>query len=438
MKLENEQFIQRRQHLMVKMRTGSAAILQAATVKSRNADADYPFRQDSNFYYLTGFNEPEAILVLLPGHTGCETILFCREKDPLTEVWNGYMAGTEGAVRDYAIDEAWDINKINEVLPPMLADIDRIYFPLAEDENLDNRIMFWLKLAGNQRREGIKPPSELVNINQLLHEMRLFKSDDEQEMMRQVAKISAQGHIIAMQKCNAGITEYQLEAHILHHFAINGCRYPAYTSIVAGGANACTLHYIENNQTLKDNELVLIDAGAELEGYAGDITRTFPVSGKFTKEQRLIYQLVLDTQKACIEMIKPDVAWNLIHETSVQLITQGLIDLGLIEQNIEDAIESESYRDFYMHRIGHWLGLDVHDVGDYREKGEWRKLQSGMVMTVEPGIYIAVDNNKVAKKWRGIGVRIEDDVLVTAQGCEILTSLAPKEINEIETLMRRK
>lgn len=272
-------------------------------------------------------------------------------------------------------------------------------------------------------------------LDHLLHEMRLFKDDDEIELMRQAGEISAQGHVRAMQFCKPGVMEYQLEAEILHHFTMNGCRQPAYSSIVGGGKNACILHYIENDQPLEDGDLVLIDAGCELENYAGDITRTFPVNGRFNEPQKAIYQLVLDAQAACIELCKPGVLWNDVHEASVRVLTQGLVDLGLLKGDVDKLIEAGDYREFYMHRIGHWLGMDVHDVGDYKVDGEWRPLAPGMVMTVEPGIYIAPDNENVEPQWRGIGVRIEDDVLITVSGCEILTHSVPKEINDIEALM---
>ena len=435
MKISLDQFVNRRQQLMDQMLPGSIAIIPAAQMKQRNNDVEYPFRQDSHFYYLTGFNEPDAVLLLIPGRTAGQTVIFCRNRDKLMETWNGYRAGPEGAVADYKLDEAYPIDEIDNILPSLLDGMSRIYYSIGRDKALDQQVRDWLNLIRGKVRQGAVPPSELAMLDQLLNEMRLIKTDAEKTIMREAGEISAQGHIKAMQVCQPGMMEYQLEAEILHVYAMQGCRQPAYSTIVGGGANACVLHYIENDQPLKEGDLVLIDAGCELDHYAGDITRTFPVNGRFSEEQRALYQLVLDTQNACIELAKPGVLWDQVHELSVKVITQGLIDLGLLTGTLEDEIEAGGYRDFYMHRIGHWLGMDVHDVGDYKVDGEWRPLQSGMVMTVEPGIYVAVDNEKVDARWRGIGIRIEDDVLITDQGCEVLTASVPKEIDEIEALM---
>ncbi|MDO6514919.1 Xaa-Pro aminopeptidase [Neptuniibacter sp. 2_MG-2023] len=435
MKISLEQFAQRREQLMDKMLPGSIAIIPAAQMKQRNSDVEYPFRQDSHFYYLTGFNEPDAVLLLIPGRTAGESVMFCRGRDKLMEIWNGYRAGPEGVVADYNIAEAHTIDEIDTLLPALLDGISRIYYSIGRDEDLDQQVRHWLNLIRQNVRKGAVAPSELVMIDQLLNEMRLIKTDAEQAVMREAGEISAQGHIKAMQICKPGMMEYQLEAEILHSFAMQGCRQPAYSTIVGGGTNACVLHYIENDQVLNDGDLVLIDAGCELDCYAGDITRTFPVNGRFNAEQKALYQLVLDAQKACIDLAKPGTLWDEVHEKSVQVLTQGLIDLGLLKGSLEDEIDGGGYRDFYMHRVGHWLGMDVHDVGDYKVDGQWRPLQSGMVMTVEPGIYVAADNEKVEPRWRGIGIRIEDDVLITEQGCEILTASVPKEIDEIEALM---
>lgn len=435
MKISLDQFVERRKELMAKMLPNSIAIIPSASMKQRNSDVEYAFRQDSNFYYLTGFNEPDAVLLLMPGRLAGESVLFCRKRDKLMEIWNGYRSGPEGAVADYAMDEGHCVDEVDELLPELLNGMSRIYYSIGQDEALDQQVRQWLNSIRSKVRQGAVAPSELVMLDQLLNEMRLIKTDAEKEMMRQAGDISAQGHVKAMQLCKPGMMEYQLEAEILHHFTMQGCRQPAYSSIVGGGENACVLHYIENDKTLNDGDLVLIDAGCELDHYAGDITRTFPVNGRFSEEQKALYQLVLDAQKACIALAKPGTLWEAVHEESVKVLTQGLIDLGLLSGSLEDEIAAGGYRDFYMHRIGHWLGMDVHDVGDYKVDGEWRPLQSGMVMTVEPGLYIAPDNEAVDARWRGIGIRIEDDVLITETGCEILTASVPKEIEEIEALM---
>lgn len=435
MGIEQDQFYARRKALMEKMPAGSIAIIPASKMQQRNNDVEYPFRQDSNFFYLTGFNEPEAVLVLNPGSGNPQSVMFCRERDRLMEIWNGYRAGPEGVVADYGIDEAHSINEIDDILPALLNGADRIYYAIGKDEALDQQVRHWLSLVRSKVRQGAVAPSELVLLDHLLHEMRLIKSPEEQGLMRKAGQLSAEGHIKAMKLCKPGVMEYQLEAEILHHFAMNGARQPAYSTIVGGGANACVLHYIENSEALNDGDLVLIDAGCELEHYAGDITRTFPVNGCFSPEQRAVYELVLKAQKACIEMSKPGVLWDSVHEKSIEVLTQGLIELGLLKGTLNDEIAAGNYRNFYMHRIGHWLGMDVHDVGDYKVNGEWRPLEPGMVMTVEPGIYIAPDNTDVEERWRGIGIRIEDDVLITDEGCEILTAAVPKEIEDIEALM---
>ncbi|MAY41784.1 MULTISPECIES: Xaa-Pro aminopeptidase [unclassified Neptuniibacter] len=435
MKISLDQFVERRKELMAKMLPNSIAIIPSASMKQRNSDVEYAFRQDSNFYYLTGFNEPDAVLLLMPGRLAGESVLFCRKRDKLMEIWNGYRSGPEGVVADYAMDEGHCIDEVDELLPELLNGMSRIYYSIGQDEALDQQVRQWLNSIRSKVRQGAVAPSELVMLDQLLNEMRLIKTDAEKEMMRQAGDISAQGHVKAMQLCKPGMMEYQLEAEILHHFTMQGCRQPAYSSIVGGGENACVLHYIENDKTLNDGDLVLIDAGCELDHYAGDITRTFPVNGRFSEEQKALYQLVLDAQKACIAIAKPGTLWEAVHEESVKVLTQGLIDLGLLTGSLEDEITAGGYRDFYMHRIGHWLGMDVHDVGDYKVDGEWRPLQPGMVMTVEPGLYIAPDNEAVDARWRGIGIRIEDDVLITETGCEILTASVPKEIEEIEALM---
>jgi len=437
-KISKKEFAARRQLLMSHMEPNSIAILPSATEKIRNRDADYPFRQDSDFYYLSGFPEPEAVLVLMPGREHGETILFCRERDRTREIWDGYRAGPEGACKKYQADDAFPIADIDDILPGLLEGRERVYYSMGRDQVFDQQVMTWVNAIRAQVRSGASPPGEFLNLDHLLHDQRLFKRAAEVRTMKAAADISAEAHCRAMQLCKPGLYEYELEAELLHTFLRAGSRSPAYNSIVGSGNNACILHYVENTKQMKEGDLVLIDAGCELEHYASDITRTFPVSGKFSPEQKAIYEIVLDAQAAAIDVIQPGNHWNDPHEVSVKVITEGLINLGLLEGDIDTLIVEEQYKRFYMHRIGHWLGMDVHDVGDYKIDGEWRVLEPGMVMTVEPGIYIAPDETTVAKKWRGIGIRIEDDVVITKSGCEVLSSGVPKTVKEIEKLMRSK
>lgn len=421
---------------MEHMEPDSIAILPSAEPKIRNRDTDYPYRQDSDFYYLSGFPEPESVLVLAPGREHGESILFCRDRDPLRETWDGYRAGPEGACRQYRMDDAFPISDIDDILPGLMEGRQRLYYSLGRNQHFDQQVMSWVNSLRAMVRSGAAPPGEFLYLDHLLHEQRLFKRTAERDIMRQAAAISAEAHCRAMRACEPGMYEYQLEAEILHAFAQSGARFPAYNSIVGSGKNACILHYVDNCRQMKNGDLVLIDAGCELENYASDITRTFPVNGKFSPEQKAIYQLVLDAQDAAIEAVKPGNHWNDPHEISVQVITSGLVELGLLKGDVQDLIERGEYKRFYMHRIGHWLGMDVHDVGDYKIDGQWRLLEAGMVMTVEPGIYIAPEDNDVPKKWRGIGVRIEDDVLITRDGYDILSADVPKTVEDLEHLMR--
>ncbi len=436
--ITKKEFAKRRQSLMSQMEANSIAILPSAMEKNRNRDADYLFRQDSDFYYLSGFPEPESVLVLVPGREHGETILFCRERDRAREIWDGYRAGPEGACSIYQADDAFPISDIDDILPGLLEGRERVYYSMGRDQRFDQKVMGWVNAIRAQVRSGASPPGEFLNLDHLLHDQRLFKRAAEIKIMQAAAKISAEAHCRAMQICRPGMYEYELEAELMHQFMRAGSRAPAYNSIVGSGNNACILHYVNNNRLMKEGDLVLIDAGCELEHYASDITRTFPVSGKFSAEQKAIYNIVLDAQAAAIDVIKPGNHWNDPHEISVRVITQGLVDLGLLNGDVENLIEKEKYKQFYMHRIGHWLGMDVHDVGDYKIGGEWRVLEPGMVMTVEPGIYIAPDDKSVAKKWRGIGVRIEDDVVITKQGCTVLSDGVPKTVKDIEKLMRSR
>ncbi len=425
----------RRQALMAQMTPGSIALLPAAPATLRNRDVEHDYRQDSDFQYLTGFPEPDALLVLLPGRAEGEYVLFCRPRDPERELWDGRRAGTEGALRDFAADQAHPIDEIDDILPGLLDGRSRLYYPIGVRAEFDRQVLGWLDAVRAKARQGAVAPGEFAALDRLLHAMRLFKSDAEVAVMQAAADISARAHVRAMQACRPGLYEYQIEAELEHEFRRSGARLAAYGSIVAGGHNACILHYRENDAPLRDGDLLLIDAGCELDCYASDITRTFPVSGRFSPEQKAIYQLVLDAQLAAIAVVAPGQHWNRAHEVCVEVITRGLIDLGLLTGEPAELIASQAYLPFYMHRAGHWLGMDVHDVGDYKVNGQWRPLEPGMMLTVEPGIYIAPDNQTVEERWRGIGVRIEDDVLVTADGCRVLTGGVPKTVAEIETLM---
>lgn len=428
-------FAQRRVHLLEQMGDDAIAIIATRAEMYRNRDADYKFRADSSFYYLTGFAEPEAVAVLQTGSDQPYT-LFCRERNREMEIWNGLRAGTEGAVSQYAADQAFTIEQLDEQIISLLSGKKRLYVRLGQDAAFDLRVTGWLKKIAANQRQGGQGPVEIIQLDSLLDEMRLFKDTHEIDLMRRAAQISAQAHVRAMQQVKPGMMEYQLEAELLYIFAQNGCQ-TAYNSIVGGGANGCILHYVENNQPLKDGDLVLIDAGAELDHYAADITRTFPVNGKFSPEQKALYELVLKAQLAAIEATKPGNHYRLPHETAVQILTEGLVELGLLQGDVDELIASEAYRQFYMHGTGHWLGMDVHDVGSYKLNNEWRPYQPGMVVTVEPGLYIAPDDDSVDARWRGIGIRIEDDVLVTESDNEVLTKDVPKTVEEIEVLMQK-
>jgi Xaa-Pro aminopeptidase len=433
-----KEYQQRRQDLMNHMEPNSIAILASANPILRNGDSEYRFRQSSDLYYLTGFNEAHSVLVLIPGREQGQCLLFCQEKDPLKELWNGRLLGPEAAITQLGLDDAFPIGDIDDILPGLIEGRERVYYAMGKDEQFDHRVMEWVKVIRKKVRSGAHSPGEFLVLDHLLHEMRLIKSKAEIDVMREAGQIAVRAHKRAMQVCKPGLYEYQVEAEFMHEFFKSGCRAPAYTSIVAGGDNACILHYNENNQILQDGDLLLIDAGCEFESYASDITRTFPVNGKFTPEQKAIYELVLKAQLEAIEQVKPGNHWDDPHNTTVRVLTAGLVELGLLQGDVDKLIESGAYRDFYMHRAGHWLGMDVHDVGDYKIEGKWRQLEPGMVLTVEPGLYIAPNNEKVEARWRGIGVRIEDDVAVTRNGHEVLTSGLAKTVAEIESLMASK
>jgi Xaa-Pro aminopeptidase len=430
-----QEFARRRRDLMAMMSANSIAILTAAPERVRSRDTHFPYRQDSDFQYLCGFPEPEAVMVLLPKRPQGEFILFCRERDRSREIWDGYRAGPEGARERHGADDAFPITDIDDILPGLLEGRDRVYYALGRNRSFDGRLLDWIEGIRARARAGAVPPDEFVDLDHLLHEMRLFKSAKELGLMRKAGAISARAHCRAMRAARPGMYEYQLQAEIEHAFAIEGARHPAYGSIVGGGANACVLHYVENSAQLEDGALVLIDAGCEYQHYAADITRTFPVNGRFSGPQKALYEVVLEAQRAAIEAVRAGNHWDEPHKATVRVITAGLVELGLLKGDVEELIAKGAYSDFYMHRAGHWLGMDVHDVGDYKVDGQWRLLEPGMVMTVEPGIYVAPDNRKVAKQWRGIGIRIEDDVAITRKGTEILTGDVPKTIADIEHLM---
>ncbi|MFS0825334.1 Xaa-Pro aminopeptidase [Pseudomonas phoenicis] len=429
------EYARRRKALMAQMVPNSIAILPAAALAIRNRDVEHVYRQDSDFQYLSGFPEPEAVIALIPGREHGEYVLFCRERNAEREQWDGLRAGQEGAISLHGADDAFPITDIDEILPGLIEGRERVYSAMGSNPEFDRRLMDWINVIRSKARLGAQPPNEFVALDHLLHDMRLYKSAAEVKVMRLAAEISAGAHVRAMQACRAGLREYSLEAELDYAFRRGGAKMPAYGSIVAAGRNGCILHYQENDALLKDGDLVLIDAGCEIDCYASDITRTFPVNGRFSPEQKAIYEVVLAAQEAAFAQIAPGKHWNHAHEATVRVITEGLVELGLLKGEVQALIDSEAYRAFYMHRAGHWLGMDVHDVGDYKVGGQWRVLEPGMALTVEPGIYIAADNQNVAKKWRGIGVRIEDDVVVTRSGCEILTHGVPKTVAEIEALM---
>ena len=433
--ITQQEYQERRKKLAQYLPEGSIAVISAAHEALRNGDAHYRFRQDSNFYYLTGFNEPDALLVLIAG-TEEHSILFSRPRNPAEEQWTGKRLGQEGALADLGMQQAFPVSSIAEELPKLLGGKSAIYYAVARNPELEKIIMNALMAVKGQVRRGVKAPESLCDLEPILGEMRLFKSEAELDLMRQAARISVEAHMQAMRHCKWLEDEYQLEAELIYEFARQGCRSVAYDPIVGGGENACVLHYTDNNQPLNPGDLVLIDAGGEYENYAADITRTFPVNGTFSSEQKSIYELVLKSQKAGIAAVKPGAPWNAVQQTIVHILTTGLCELGILKGNVDELIAQEAYRPFYMHNSGHWLGLDVHDSGVYKINGEWRLLEPGMVLTVEPGLYISSHMPGVDKRWWGIGVRIEDDVVVTSNGHEVLTAALPVDVDEIEALMR--
>lgn len=435
MRISQSEHARRRRALMALMEPGSIAIVTGADICHRNRGVEYPFRQESDFQYLTGVPESGAVMALIPERVHGEYILFCQEEDPTKALWLGPRIGQEQAVAFYGADDAFPVEDIDDILPGLIEGKERVYYVMGNHDAFDHRLMDWVAAIRSQSHQGALPPKEFMALDYLLHEMRLYKTAAEVRLMRRAADISAEAHRAAMHACRPGGFEYQLEAELEYVFRHRGARFSAYNSIVAAGSNACILHYQDNSARLKKGDLVMIDAGCEVDCYASDISRTFPVSGQFSPEQRALYEVVLAANKAAIDCVRPGRSWNDAHEASVQVMTEGLVRLGLLSGTVEELIVNEAYGEFYMHRIGHWLGMDVHDVGEYRVDGEWRMLEPGMTVTIEPGLYIQPDNLRVARKWRGIGIRVEDDVVVTRNGNEVLTAAAPKEIAEIEDWM---
>jgi Xaa-Pro aminopeptidase len=428
-------FAEHKETLLQNMANNSVAIIPSAALQVRNRDAEFPFRQDSDFFYLTGFTEDNAVLVLIKKDNNREMVLFCQPKIKEMEIWTGFRLGPDAAIEALGVTQAHSIDALTKQLPEYMEDCEHVYAHWGNNKDWDSKIIHAIEQVKLKVRTGITAPTAMLAIEPLLHEQRLIKSQAEISLMTKAAQISAQAHVKAMKMVKPGMFEYMLEGEIRHHCAMQGARFDAYSSIVGSGDNACILHYTANDQEINDGDLILIDAGCEINHYASDITRTFPANGRFSEEQKALYQIVLNAQLAAIEQVKPGNHFNHPHEAAVQVITQGLVDLGLLTGNVAELIESEAYKPFYMHKTGHWLGLDVHDVGAYKKNGQWRELEPGIVLTVEPGIYVAVDESSVDEKWRGIGIRIEDDVLVTDMGHQVLSKDVPKSIHDIETLM---
>lgn len=431
------EYAKRRKQLMQRIGSNGIVILPAAIESFRNGDAVYPFRQNSDFFYLTGFEEPEAVAVLLPKRKEGEYLLFNRVRDRSREIWDGPRAGQEGAVKQFQADQAFPISEFESMLPELLEGRESIHYPLGLNKYYDKLLLQVVNKIRAKIRRGLQSPIAFVDVASSIHEMRLFKSPTEIAMMQKAVDITEKAHIQAMKACKPDIHEYQLEAELMYEFQRNGARFPAYSSIVGAGRNSCILHYVSNNHKIKDGDLVLIDAGAEYNNYAADITRTFPANGRFSAEQRAIYELVLEAQVAAIKSIKPGLKWETAQNIIVKIMTQGLIDLGILKGSLDSLIEKKAYFPFYMHLSGHWLGLDVHDVGRYKMNGKWRTLEPGMTFTIEPGLYISSDIPGVHKRWHNIGVRIEDNILVTKKGCDVLSHKIPKKIAEIEAIMKK-
>ena len=433
--ISKKEYAARRKDLMSMMAGNSIAVIAAAPEKVRSKDTLYPYKQSTNFSYLSGFSEPRAVMLLIPSRQQGECVLFCRDKDPLRETWDGLRLGPIEAKQALAFDDAFPIDDIDDILPGLLEGKSHIYYSAGKDKAFDKQLIQWVDEVTLDKESDSEPCCEQVDLDHLLAELRLIKSAAEIKLMRKAADISAEAHCRAMRFCQPGQYEYQLQAEIEHQFMMSGATGPAYTSIVGGGKNACILHYIENQSALKSGDLVLIDAGCEYQNYAADITRTFPINGKFSTAQAAIYDIVLAAQTAAINCITPGVTYDQANKATIEVITQGLVELGILKGDVDQLIAEGAYREFYMHSVSHWLGMDVHDVGDYKINNQWRVYEAGMLLTIEPGIYIAADNQNVDKKWRGIAVRIEDDILVTKAGREVLTDGVPKQRDQIESLM---
>ena len=432
--MKHGEFRKRRKKFMDMLGDDSIAIMPAAPKRIRNRDVTFRYRPDSDFYYLSGFAEPEAVIALIPGRGQGEFVLFCRERSPEQEIWHGARAGLEGACKDYGADDAYPITDLDDILPGLLENKERIYYTMGNNTVFDQRVLGWVNQVRVKARKGIHAPEQFVSLNHILHDLRLYKSRHEISMLRKAATISAKAHVRAMKSCRLGMMEYQIEAELVHEFMRQGAYSAAYPSIVGSGLNSCVLHYIDNSRELKDGDILLIDAGAEYEYYASDVTRTFPVNGQFNSRQSAVYDIVLAAQLAAIDAVKPGNHWAQPHDAAVEVLTEGLVALGILKGNPQELIKEKAYSGYFMHKTGHWLGMDVHDVGDYKIGEEWRLLEPGMVMTVEPGLYFPPQQG-LAREWWNIGVRIEDDVLVTKTGNDVLSKDAPKSIAEIEALM---
>ena len=427
------EFARRRRELAALMDENSIAIVPGGTMRHLNRDKRFRFRQDSNFFYLTGFGEPDAVFVLIPGREHGESLLFCRERDAEQARWHGDITGPERAMPLYAMDDAFPISDIHDILPGLIEGRTKLYYAMGMDGEFDAQVIEWVHKIN---RRGHLPPGELVQLEHHLHELRLFKSAGEIELMRLAAEATCRGHCRIMAGVVPGIMEYELEAELNHEFAMGGARWPAYPAIVGGGNNACVLHYLDNNEPLRDGDLVLVDAGGEYQNYACDLTRTFPVNGKFTQAQEAVYEIVLEAQLAAIDKVQPGNTWNDPHDAAIRKLTEGLVRLGILTGEVDDLIDEHACLPYCTRRTGHWLGMDVHDVGSYQVNGEWRVFEQGMVTTIEPGLYFPEDRVEVPGRYRGLGVRIEDDVLVTKNGHEVLTDGVPKSIDGIEALMQ--
>jgi Xaa-Pro aminopeptidase len=435
--IKQKEYERRRRQLMRMAGEDSIIILQAAPAKARNNDVFYPYRQDSDFLYLTGFREPQAVLVMIPEDKGGRCILFCRERDPEREMWDGRMVGLDAAVAEYGMDEAHDITQLDSLLRELLHDRDRIYHDLGRDPRFDRKLIGWLNEFRDETRKTYHAPEEIHALDHMLHDMRVYKGREEISAMRRASRVAIEAHEGAMRACRPGMNEAEIHAGLLHTFTRHGCE-PSYQPIVGGGHNACVLHYIANRDELRAGDLLLIDAGAEYDGYASDITRTFPVNGKFSAEQRALYDVVLRAQGAAIEAARAGRQWQDVHDAAVRTAAEGMLDLGILSGALDEVLEAGSFKSYYVHNTGHWLGLDVHDVGEYTIDGHSRELEPGMVMTIEPGIYIRPDETSVEERWRGLGIRIEDNVVITKDEPLNLTAALAREPEDIERLMAER